>query len=63
MKYPLRLIAFPFVFGLILISAVRLIIKNSYLFLRYGGELMLYKEKHTPQSFALVLNKIEALLK
>jgi len=45
MKYGLRLLTLPFVIGLFIVRDIRDIIKGSYLYLKYGGEFMVYEKQ------------------
>lgn len=47
MKILLRLIALPFVIGLQLITYIKDLFQTSYMFLRYGGEFIRYKQHRT----------------
>jgi len=44
MQIILRLLSFPFLLVVVLISILYKTVKWSYLFLRYGGELLTYKK-------------------
>ena len=44
MKYFMRLLALPFVFGLVIICTIYNLIKYLVLWVRFGGELVLIKQ-------------------
>ena len=57
----LRIIVYPFILSIILISYIRHAIINSILFLKYGGEWITYakKDRTTIQEVYLKLTEIE----
>ncbi len=57
-KIIFRLIAFPFVAGIIGIAAVRNYLFTLWLWLRYGGELMMYDEVFNPETLRELLKQI-----
>lgn len=44
MKYIIRILVSPFIFGLLFVSAMVFIIKNFKLFILYGGEWTSYQK-------------------
>ena len=59
MKYILRILAVPFVFGIITIRAVYQIFYESCLFLLYGGEMINYREKNARKTIADIFQKLK----
>ncbi len=57
-KILFRLIAFPFVAIIILIAAIRNYFFTLWLWLRYGGELMMHDETFNPETFREQLKAI-----
>lgn len=62
MKYIKRLLALPFLAGLILVSTLWKIAVELYLFVRFGGEFLRYSRDHDPKTFADILNKLDEKL-
>jgi hypothetical protein len=58
MKYILRLITLPFVFGLIFIGYNYSIIKHLIHYIKYGGEWMTF-DKDSKNTIRELFNKIE----
>lgn len=65
MKYILRIIAFPFMFSLILISFNYHVIRKALLFLMHGGEWYCYEknDKHTIGELYHLLKESKKLLR
>lgn len=59
-KYLPRIIALPFVFAIIFIAALFRSIKYTALFLRFGGEWIVYAEKDAPKTIADVYEKVSS---
>jgi hypothetical protein len=54
-----RIIASPFVFGLMTVSYSIAIFRDWFLFLRYGGEFVKYKEKDPSATLQTVYNAVK----
>ena len=59
-KFLPRIIAAPFVFAIIFIAAFFRSVKYTVLFLRFGGEWIVYAEKDAPKTIAQVYEKVSA---
>ena len=59
-KFGLRLIAFPFVFALLFIAHTAFVLKQTYHFLKYGGEYINFEqnEKATIQGIFEMLKEM-----
>lgn len=61
MKLPkilFRLIAAPFVLVLIILAAIRYVIREFVSYLRYGSELIFYSKEVNPTTFSETVHKI-----
>lgn len=61
MKYLIRLIALPFHLSIITIYMIRQLVKTSFLFMKYGGELNTYDKKCNRKTLIDVFDKIDKL--
>lgn len=59
MKYILRSLVLPFHVCIIIIFMMGQLIKTSYLFIRFGGELITYDNKCNSKTLMDVFNKIQ----
>lgn len=57
-KIFIRLLAFPFVAGIVLIASIRNYLFTCWLWLRYGGELMMNDETFNPDTIREQLKKL-----
>jgi hypothetical protein len=57
-KILFRLIASPFVLVLIILAAIRYVIREFISYLRYGGELIFYSKEVNPTTFSETIHKI-----
>lgn len=46
MKYLLRILALPFVFGVVLIKCFYLSLRETWLFLSFGGEIFIHRDEN-----------------
>jgi hypothetical protein len=58
MKYIFRFIALPFVFGLNFLANLRMVFKNCWYFILYGGEFVHFMNKDTQVTLAEILKKV-----
>ena len=58
MKYILRIITLPFVFGLIFIGHIYSIITHLIHYIRYGGEWMTF-DANSKETIRKLFNKVE----
>lgn len=50
MKYLLRILALPFIFGILFIKYFYFCFVECWLFLLYGGESIIYRKDYTPET-------------
>jgi hypothetical protein len=61
-KILFRLLAWPFVFGILLLSILRNFLFTNWQWLRHGGEFMVHDEVFNPESMRKLLkDKIKEL--
>lgn len=61
-KIIFRIIAFPFVAVIVLIASIRNYLYTCYLWLRYGGELMMHDKVFNPETIREQVTKIKELI-
>ena len=61
-KILFRIIAFPFVAGMILIAAIRNYLYTCWLWLRHGGELLTHDDVFNPETIREQLKKLNEIL-
>lgn len=63
LKYFLRLLALPFVLGIVLIKQISTLITISWHFLLYGGELVRYNKETNQKTLYEVYCKLDECLR
>jgi len=57
-KFISRLIVCPLIFGLMIIGAIRDSFYMVYLFIRYGGEFVTFRDKYNRNTISCKLDKL-----
>jgi hypothetical protein len=58
MKIIFRILSSPFILILIILAALRYVVIEFFMFMKYGGELSRYSKDVNPKTFAEIIYKL-----